>query len=392
MKINVLIIAVLLSAFIIGCHKSSDDENTLSFDEIQNKLTSARDGDTVIIPAGTCIVHESIIINKNISIIGEGIDKTKFRTDGKSDVFIMTVDNSSAIRISGMSFIGAGGGEKAFIHLRGNNDNIRIDHCRFTEGGAESLFIWGVLFGVIDHCEFYNDATISIHQYALNANIHGDMGTYMWGDGVSPAPDVYRQLGNLYALYIEDCNFTTTSKTRGGCAIATCYGSKYVFRRNILKSDNNYTMIDCHGPGRYNQWLTGTRGSYSVEIYDNTIQATATGYGCYCRGGRGVVCDNTFTGSFNIPICLMDYSSYNYNDLSDKTSSALCTTYPTPDQINNFYIWTNTINGAPISDGSPAEYVPAWGLLKDHIQSGRDFFQTSMPGYSKHSYPHPLNK
>jgi hypothetical protein len=41
MKRTIQIIAVLISVFISGCHKPSDDNGILNFDEIKNKIESA---------------------------------------------------------------------------------------------------------------------------------------------------------------------------------------------------------------------------------------------------------------------------------------------------------------------------------------------------------------
>jgi hypothetical protein len=106
MKINVLIIAILHLVSFFGCHKSSDDNITLSFDEIKNKLESAKDGDTINIPAGTYHMTSPVIFNKSIIIIGAGIDRTIFLATAASngDTYMLKSNNADKVRVSGITF------------------------------------------------------------------------------------------------------------------------------------------------------------------------------------------------------------------------------------------------------------------------------------------------
>jgi hypothetical protein len=187
-----------------------------------------------------------------------------------------------------------------------------------------------------------------------------------------------------------------------------------------LKASGTLAHPACDAHGNFD--ITGSRGSYSVEIYNNsfTINST-TYYGFYMRGGRGVIFNNTIEGTVTVPLCFAEYRSFmtkteygtkypgrklypHWDELADEIafSSANPTldpaidycdnVYPAPDQINNFYVWNNTYNGAALTDDTPKPYVQDRGLERAHIQKGRDYFEYAMPGYTPYTYPHPLTK
>ena len=143
---------------------------------------------------------------------------------------------------------------------------------------------------------------------------------------------------------------------------------------------------DAHGkntPSRY-----CSRGTYSYEVYGNTFIYNTVKRAMNLRGGKGVIYDNdwtisNFTGTPNATIFLQDYRS---ND-------ATCTNaegYPCIDQINNLYIWNNTLNTNALVNGTDIE-VSTTGYNPTHIQSGRDYFPNAPGGgYEPYTYQHLL--
>jgi hypothetical protein len=393
MKINVLIIAILPFVLIVGCHKSSDDNN-LSFDEIKNKLESAEDGDTVNIPKGKCIFKTHIIINKNITLKGAGVDQTIFFNDQTKlyDAVLNITNNDKPIRITGITFQGKAivpndSDKSEFIYWHNTKQSaqitgFRIDHCKFIDGGKHAITIWGAddIFGVIDHCTFINAARCCNNTYGA---AKGDLD---WSRN--------EPLGTLKAIYIEDCSFRYDKPNypEGFCETVTgINGARYVFRNNTISTiaKLNACQIDMHG-----NWY-GDRSGYSVEIYNNTLYSENSWYGMYVRGGRGVIFNNNFIGLlFYEPIILANDGSFMPTKDNPRDQ-----TYPAIDQINNFYIWQNYItcsyyklNNALIFDGVPVPYVQNRGAERTLIKKDRDYFDVEMPGYVPYTYPHPLTK
>jgi hypothetical protein len=59
--------------------------------------------------------------------------------------------------------------------------------------------------------------------------------------------------------------------------------------------------------------------------------------------------------------------------------------YPCVDQLQELHIWNNTYNSVAFS-----ATVDDRGLNTEHLQENRDYFHSQMPGYTPHTYPHPL--
>jgi len=351
----------------------------LSFDEMKNKLTSAQNGDTVFIPAGICNIPSEIRIDNNITIKGAGVDKTIFYGAGGTGAGILEIvghNDNASLSITGITFQFPDDNRGSYcLRIYGTMSNFRIWNCRFKNTYGRGIWVLTNEYGVIDHCQF-EDHYISIL-------VERDDGGLSW---TSPQP-----IGTGDAVFVEDCNFTTSTGSHM-TAMDGNAGGRFVFRYNTINftmSENSIPGITVHG----SQNPITDLGTFSAEIYNNVINQTSACYGIYIFGGRGVVFNNTMTGSIIMPICFSDYNSFNANDYSDKTSDAIkCKTYPAFHQINNYYAWNNTCAGNLVTDGNPLPYVQDRGLDRDHIQKDRDYFDAEMPGYVPYTYPHPLVK
>jgi hypothetical protein len=393
MKIGILAVAILLSISIIGCHKSSDDAGTISFDEIKNKIESADDGETVEIPAGTLIVKNNIIIDKKIIIKGSGIDKTIFVSNISNAVIDIALSGS---RVTEIKFVLQKEENGIGISVRGNG--WRVDHCYFENQTTTSLR--GVSatgnsnedhpVGVIDHCEFVNTRVVVLGDMSLMAN-------KIWNQPLN--------LGSNNAVFIEDCVFT---KTFFGNCIDSNYGGKYVFRHNIL----NDCTIEAHSVQGNN------RASRSWEIYSNTINQINRVMWCpfLLRGGTGVVFNNTINGNWTTTNIALDNvrseEAIGDGGLADGTSpwdgNEDSTGYPARDQIGrstDSWLWT-TQNPYPSQTLDPAYcwnnkynsndvvfFVHNAVQCDRHIKENRDFYNNKVKsGYTPYTYPHPLTK
>jgi hypothetical protein len=375
-----------------NCSNILELDKYLDFKDIQNQINSAKDGDVVNIPAGTCIFKSQITINKNITIKGAGVDKTVFynyQTD-LYDSVLRVMNNDKPLRITGITFKGKGvspndSDKSEFIYWHNTSQaapitGFRIDHCKFIDGGKHSITIWGAedIFGVIDHCTFINASRACMNLYGA-------------GTG-APDWDTHPQaIGTINAIFIEYCSFTYNKQNypEGFCETVTgINGARYVYRYNTTShiASLNANPVDMHG-----NWYAD-RGGYSAEIYDNTFNSGNSWYGIYIRGGRGVILDNTFNGLFYEPIIFANDGSFlpSASNPRDKTNPAI-------DQVNNFYINGNhitcayySLTNALISDGNPVDYVQNRGYERTVIQAGRDYFDNAIGGYAK--YPaHPLD-
>jgi hypothetical protein len=409
MRIKLLLIILL----IISCQLDEVDEvdevdGLIDQTVIKKEIDQAADGDTILVPPGICIIDKTIVFSKNITLKGAGIDKTIIIsnfTEFNTQPFYFIGSSSSvpdSFRVTGMTFKSEiSDNDSNFIYIDGNSKKFRIDHCKFTLGGAHSIMIDGDTYGVIDHCIFDNDSqeSISIRNTVEQDNI--------W----SAAPSM--PMAANEAVFIEDCEFNFI--TKGTHAVTSVNGAKFVFRYNTVNSKINGALVDAHGN------FENDRSNYSAEVYNNILNNLHTSqyisYGIYIRGGKAIICDNVLNGRFSYPVTLTNYRSWTsslqypsagaYVDPDDgRTYNPNITTWVNArslsDSIRDTYCWNNRLTGRMIDPADPAGNSMAVNnaavdvsVLKRgydnlHITLGTDYYQSN-PGYSKAAYPHPLN-
>lgn len=247
------------------------------------------------------------------------------------------------------------------------------------------MMIDGDIQGLIDHCDLVDDAVESI---STRNSVNQDQ---IWND--------QPELGDGACITIEDCNFQFL--TRGTHAITSVNGQRTIFRHNYIKSTFNGALIDFHGN------FENDRGTYSFEVYDNEVDCPNDiyiSYGVYARSGKGVIYNNTFKTNYSnrlvYPVCLTNYRSWSTNYQHDANPDCVAHglnanvhTYEDArlyDSVRDVYIWDNVYLNNGVSEPVVGEVI-ARGHDQDHIQVGRDYFNSAMPNYTPFQYPHPLN-
>jgi hypothetical protein len=378
-------------------------------------VATAADGDTVLIPVGTCSWTTQLDITKGISLIGGGIDQTILQDnvpkDGSPSSRLISVNVTAprTFRLSAFTIQGAAPDlntwNKGHVLLDGTAKAFRVDHVKITNQQTSAMVIDGDLWGVIDHSVFSG-----AFQFGIKV-MHTNWGGKDFGDG-SWAEQLY--WGTQKAIYIEDCDFTELSPNFSSSALDGLDGARVVFRYNTLHNQNGTS----HGADSGQR----ERGFRSLEIYNNTyIFNRAVAFIQWIRGGTGVVYNNTVTGGgqpnnlvqlvncrdsgagcndgFSFPPWGACDGSGAYDQNMAGQSGYMCVDQPgsgtsrlvagdppTPvGWIGNIsdpvYIWNNTVNGAANNSVAATQ----------HVQSGRDYFTgTPKSGYTAYTYPHPL--
>jgi hypothetical protein len=349
---------------------------TQSSAAIRTIVDATAAGGTAELPEGVFLITSRFEINKTISLKGAGIDKTVFVMQEGLSATVMQINGNNAsypVIVEGLT-IEAAENFGAFS-LIGLMSYFRIHHCKFNNAKSKGIRVATLSYGLIDHCTLLNCVT-SI-QFLQNYN------RVSWDD-----PEGH-PIGTEEASFIEDC--IITGEGVNICACDGDQGTRFVFRHNYVKTTVNYTAMTAHG--RSGKDPAGYRGNFSFECYENTYEALIQQcwYGIFVRSGRGVIFNNTITGNVGLPIAFADYNSFSSGNIDPETGDYYGAVYPSPDQINNFYIWNNTYNGVLITDGHPQLYVPNLGYCRQNIQLNRDYFDSEMPGYTPYIYPHPLN-
>lgn len=335
--------------------------------DVQDAIDSASDYDNVFVPIGNSTwTGTATIVNKSINLIGAGIDSTVITSTGGGQTFQVTTYDGKKTRISGFTI--DGDNTSNGIYLWGDSKNWRIDHNKFKNCPNTAIInIPQHTYGLIDN-------NIFIDNTQFDVRIVGD----------DNARNRSIELGTANAIYVEDNEFYHS--VYNAHAITGIYGARFVARYNTF--DDTYTggngtdtPIDAHG---YCYW---GRGTVSYEIYNNYISSDRSAYAIDVRGGTGVVYDNDLVGTFlYATIHLVNYRSH---DATCPECEGLCADaegYPCIDQINELYIWDNTLDESPTSPS-----VHSAGSNPDHIQEDRDFYEEELI-YTPYTYPHPLQE
>lgn len=251
--------------------------------DVQSAITSATSGDTVNVPAGTCIWTSTVSWqNKGINLIGAGSGTGGTQINSavspiSSNVYGVTTNRS---RISGFRFYVTGSVESAII-MKGQG--WRIDHNSIenhTGGSLYSVYADGANtngvqpYGLIDNNYAYESRIFVRNAGSLSAmNI-------AWADDSA--------IGTGNAVYFED-NIVNRSYSTNGVFIDANYGGKFVYRYN--------TMYGPHEMHAHSVQMELKRATRSWEIYGNLYNSPSTSEAMFIRGGTGMIFGNYISGS-----------------------------------------------------------------------------------------------
>src|SRR5262245_47551556 len=162
---RLVIFALCVSVFPIGAAQAATIQaSSCSRDHVAAAVNSAGDGDTVVIPAGSCTWNSTVTIdNKSITLQGAGVDRTII-TDGisspanagKPRMLDWFVKMGGISRLTGFTFHGGtSGGNDNFnsghILMAGSSRSVRVDHNKFIPTRSSMMFFRGNVTGVVDH-------------------------------------------------------------------------------------------------------------------------------------------------------------------------------------------------------------------------------------------------
>jgi len=284
---------------------------------INGPTHTAVNGDTIIVPAGSCTWTSGISITAGITIQGNGTPNSTASSFGAGTTNTVIIDNagsstplfavtsittgqmlrlstldlepysSSASLISPISLAGT--------CTAGGCPNVRIDNIRLGVTTAWTTTGWLIrtdnVFGVIDHCT-EGTATASDFTDFSNSSYLGVGG---YGDNSWVQPDTFGGANNIYmennVLYttqaITDCEIAPTGGSLGGC--------RYVARFNQVTSNHGFGVFGNHGletDGR-------PQGGRQIEVYGNTASCISSSCNVLAgyRSGTGFVFGNTMSST-----------------------------------------------------------------------------------------------
>ena len=385
-----LLVAVVLSLGINSEGQAATiNAASCSSAHVQNAINAAQDGDTVLVPAGSCTWNTAVVINnKAITLRGAGSDQAGTKiTYGGSGHTLIDIDlknKAGTLDVSGFWLLGGDpnywDGTAMQIYGPTGFKNLRVHHMVFDSNTQWSIKLGANTYGLLDHCIFRGTA-YGVMTYGRGAQ-----------DWAAPLG-----LGTSDFFFFEDNTFDWDDfyEVTGVPVLDMDLGGRVVFRHNNVK----HGMWETHDKAR-----SGLASAHAYEIYNNTFWADTDKWKALdITSGTGVIFGNTFTGPYLYPIGGIDYKSF------DPRGLQLCNgTDPTDQNVPGLggwrcqyqigshgegataigyplYLWNNSANGSSVgmvvTDG------------EHHVQAGRDYINnesTPKPGYAPFVYPHPL--
>ena len=293
---------------------------------ISGPTHTAVNGDTIIIPAGTCTWTTGLSISKGITLTGSGTPNTTPSTFGAGSLNTTLIDNVSGnnplVSVTGITTgqtfrlstldiepNSASTPLGSPIHASGVCNSagcaqIRIDNIGFglntqwNENGNSSNADWMIrtdnVFGVLDHNTLPNGSSVEL----FNSNHSAYLGVGGYGDNSWAQPDTFGTGNTLFAenniVYINqamsDCDVAPAGGGVGGCRVAGRYN-------HVTFEQYGFALMIPHGldtDGR-------PQGGRQLEAYGNTISCPVP-TGCNTalvgfRSGTGFVFNNTMSTS-----------------------------------------------------------------------------------------------
>lgn len=367
--VRLLFVVVALCAFAdsaaAACSGSSPTRTAASAarTDVNDCVTAAANGDTIIVPAGTASWSSQIALpaTKDLTIKGGGgaTTMTCSGTPGTSG-YTCTATNSTSLtcnngcfglnlaashRVTGFTMTGNGSG--SLVGCATGNQNatkhFRVDHNRLVStSGWQPIRCFGSSNavhprGIWDHNRLENG--IAIHTNGTNFQLdEGNQQHQLWAQDP--------ELGGTSRIFLE-ANYFVTSVHTTNFADGN-YAARVAIRFNTTAGPT-ITGFEFHSPQGAN------RGYQSWEAYGNTLMNLDTTDGCFhgiasIRGGSGVFFNNTMSGTI---------SGCNYDGLMDNVRSS----------------WTSSSDGiGPCNGSSPWDQNSSgqgWHC-RDQIGAARD--------------------
>jgi parallel beta-helix repeat protein len=199
------------------------NKNT-SYPMIQAAINAANAGDTIRVWAGN--YNENVIINKTVTLIGNGSTNTSIIGDRTDNTVLISADwvNISGFEITNNSISGLLGG----IGFSNNNKNCRIESCNFTDKHY-GIFLKDTSGNKIINNTFYhidaNEISVGIYVwYSSDNNIIENnnfinCGMKFWGSNGNSFQNNTITNDGIYVSYCYNNIIKNNSIMKGGFAI-----------------------------------------------------------------------------------------------------------------------------------------------------------------------------
>jgi len=294
---------------------------------INGPTHTAINGDTIIIPAGTCTWTSSITITVAIDITGTGTPNSGGGTSGAGASNTTLIDNIGSGSLGFFLFTNLSVGQTAKVELltlaaasgaaadslissmqftgtctttAPYCPNARVDNITFGantwEGPLEAcLIVTDNVFGVADH-NTSTETSAGGSPCLVDVNYSGWQGVGQWGDNSFGSADTF---GTNQTFYIENNYLSGVRGSENDVSTQNSFnnvgGSRYVCRFNTVVNMSTTGLCSAHGTA----WTGRPRGQRQVEVYYNTVGIGAAG--CDSVDGLNAGVGYYFSNSVSAP-------------------------------------------------------------------------------------------
>lgn len=356
------VIAAMLVGFWIPAPAATITASSAGYADVSNAVASSVGGDTVRIPAGGATWTNYLLVRPSISIIGAGTNDvgTHITNDvvpfspyiSGAFLIVLAPTNDAPIRVSNFRIYGAwtngGGGilvDQYRVIFPGPKptqiSSYRVDRMLFDFCYPRAFQANGRAFGVVDHCVFL-DCYVGHSANGDNSDSWAVFSPPLWSMGTTNSKIVE---ASVFA-YAKNLNTSPAPCDAGD-------GVDYVFRFNTITNTQTSHYIDGLDAHGNNKMLSyeDKRGTIFVEIYGNTIHNDRGLKFAKLRGGTVMVYSNTFSvgANYAYDIQLDEEETWAPYVFDEPARLLVRTNPPAQDAITNSFIWSNTLNGSPLT-------------------------------------------
>lgn len=378
---------------------------------VQTAINSASNGDTVVIPNGSCTWTSGISTSKQITITGQTKGNVILTHNaGSGTLLALATGPSFSTVVSNLNFL-VTGGTGNYLSIGGSvTDKVPLVHNNYFNLPD---------FQLLHAIHLMRNGAVVYQNTFESLTVRGSLGSggagsgaldIVSGDSTSWTTASTMGTGDTNGtanVYIEDNVFTNIYLQAIDCS----ENARTVIRHNTF-NDSGFV---CHGAD------TGIYGARHTEVYDNTFVFHASGvingityplamnWWFYVRGGTGVITGNAMPNIISQMWGNKSEVNFIVQQLHRNAGPNACTTvYPAFHQIGQshngtslfrepLYIWGNSGTGFPESPAK-SDYTPdecghdyTTYTTANWVQSGRDYITGSAkPGWTRYTYPHPL--
>lgn len=409
--------------------------------DVQTAINAANNGDTVIIPTGSCTWATGITVTKQITLQGA------------------TVPTRSATATDGTT-ITDGAGSAILLSLTiGPNYNTTLANLRFLPGSATGAYVQMGGTGLVPlmHDVYFNLPNFQLSHAVLWAVTGGVIWNTTFDSTYNLTGACGTQVGSDSGSIVVKSNLSWDSASTMGTLDTTGTNNLYIedsifsYVGQAPDVDDNGRVVIRHSQfintsGGLTHGTTSTYGGRFVEIYNNTFSYTNTNRNAnryfWFRAGTAVITANSFQALSGACYGNKNSITFTVENAQADAAHGCCTGYmcfhqpgsgstgttQSPSRIGSgnpaqtpgdnyqtsdpVYIWNNTGTGQGsshygLNEGTTGTACnntnPATSNLyqtSDFYVAGRDYFYDdsssptngAKPGWAPYTYPHPLRQ